>query len=67
MFQQFCTSSSVALLALGSLNFAIAEEPKAMGEKPITNSIGMKLVLVPSGEFTMGNGESAEDTARIGK
>jgi len=28
-----------------------------------TNSIGMKLVLIPAGEFMMGSGESAEATA----
>jgi len=28
-----------------------------------TNSIGMKLVLIPAGEFVMGSGESAKDTA----
>jgi formylglycine-generating enzyme required for sulfatase activity len=32
-------------------------------EKQITNSIGMKLTLIPSGEFMMGNNESAEETA----
>ena len=31
--------------------------------KQITNSIGMKLTLVPSGEFMMGSKESAEKTA----
>ena len=31
--------------------------------KQITNSIGMKLTLVPSGEFMMGSKESAEETA----
>jgi formylglycine-generating enzyme required for sulfatase activity len=33
------------------------------GKTQITNSIGMKLVLIPAGEFKMGSGESAEDTA----
>ncbi len=32
--------------------------------KPITNSIGMKLVLVPAGEFQMGNHESADALAK---
>ena len=29
-----------------------------------TNSIGMKLVLIPAGEFQMGSGESAEEVAQ---
>ncbi|MGO8744353.1 MAG: hypothetical protein ACLQNE_00040 [Thermoguttaceae bacterium] len=38
-------------------------------ERPqsITNSIGMKLVLIPAGEFMMGSGESAEETAAFFK
>ena len=40
-----------------------AAEPKTTTPKQITNSIGMKLTLVPSGEFMMGCGESAEATA----
>ena len=35
----------------------------ASGEKQITNTIGMKLTLIPAGEFKMGSGESAEATA----
>jgi sulfatase modifying factor 1 len=63
MFRQTCTAALVALAALGSFTLAMAQEPKAAnGEKQITNSIGMKLTLVPSGEFMMGGGESAEDT-----
>ena len=30
----------------------------------IVNSLGMKLVLIPAGQFTMGSEESAEETAR---
>ena len=30
----------------------------------VTNSIGMKLVLIPAGEFQMGAGKSAEDEAK---
>ena len=64
MFRQTCTAALVALAALGSLTLATAQEPKeAGGEKQITNSIGMKLTLIPAGEFKMGSGESAEDTA----
>ena len=46
-----------------SLAAAAAAEPKADTSRQITNSIGMKLTLVPSGEFLMGSSESAEDTA----
>ena len=64
MFRQKCTAALAALVALGSFTFAMAQQPKAVsGEKQITNSIGMKLTLVPSGEFMMGSGESAEATA----
>ena len=45
-----------------------AEEPNKPGDtKQITNSIGMKLTLVPSGEFKMGSGESAETAATFFK
>ena len=56
---------SVALLASMFLHasLAIAAEPKPAPPKQITNSIGMKLTLVPSGEFMMGSKESAEETA----
>jgi formylglycine-generating enzyme required for sulfatase activity len=40
-----------------------AAEPTPAPPQPITNSIGMKLTLVPSGEFMMGSKESAEETA----
>ena len=64
MFRQVATVALVVLTALGSLTLATAQEPKeAGGKKQITNSIGMKLVLIPAGEFMMGSGESAEETA----
>ena len=56
-FQQTCTA---VLLLFASL--ATAAEPTPT-PKQITNSIGMKLTLVPSGEFMMGSKESAADTA----
>jgi formylglycine-generating enzyme required for sulfatase activity len=39
------------------------EKPTVTAEKSITNSIGMKLAIIPVGEFKMGSAESAEDTA----
>lgn len=37
------------------------------GSKQITNSIGMKLTLIPAGEFMMGSSESAEETTAFFK
>ncbi len=56
---------SIVLAASVILNSgaATAAEPTAASTKQITNSIGMKLTLVPSGEFMMGSKESAEETA----
>src|SRR5947207_2701066 len=36
----------------------------ATESKEITNSIGMKLKLIPAGEFLMGGGEKAEDLVK---
>jgi formylglycine-generating enzyme required for sulfatase activity len=57
----------VALATVSSLALATAQVPKADGEKQITNSIGMKLTLIPSGEFQMGSGESPEVTTAFFK
>ncbi len=68
MFRQTCTAAFVAMVALGSFTLATAREPKAAsGEERITNSIGMKLMLIPSGEFMMGSKESAEETVAFFK
>jgi formylglycine-generating enzyme required for sulfatase activity len=55
---------SLALLASMILisSLVTAAEPIPT-PKQITNSIGMKLTLIPSGEFMMGSRESAEETA----
>jgi formylglycine-generating enzyme required for sulfatase activity len=50
-------------LSLGPLLCWAAEPKKPSDTKQITSSIGMKLTLVPSGEFMMGSKESAEATA----
>ncbi len=64
MFRQTCTAALAALAALGSFSLAMAQGSKAPGvEKQTTNSIGMKLTLVPSGEFMMGSKQSPEETA----
>jgi sulfatase modifying factor 1 len=48
----------------------VSPEQQAAAEKlglpvVITNSIGMKLVLIPAGEFIMGSKESPEELARL--
>ena len=63
MFRKVSTVVVVVLAAVGSVALATAAEPKTAPTNQITNSIGMKLTLVPSGEFMMGSGESAKDTA----
>lgn len=40
-------------------------EPESARPVEITNSIGMKLRLIPAGEFLMGSGESAEILAKV--
>ena len=50
-------------VALIPADKATAAEPTPAPTKQITNSIGMKLTLVPSGEFMMGSKQSAEETA----
>jgi formylglycine-generating enzyme required for sulfatase activity len=51
-------------MALNGMRVATAAEPVAVaGAAQVTNSVGMKLVLISSGTFLMGSGESAEDAA----
>ena len=58
----------LACLSLAVPALLLAREPREPdGQKQITNSIGMKLTLVPSGEFMMGSKESAEETATFFK
>lgn len=45
--------------------FLAAEASQAEEQKTIVNSIGMKLVLVPAGEFRMGSSESADSLASV--
>jgi formylglycine-generating enzyme len=62
------TAVLVTVAAIIGCTLAIAEEPnEAGGKKQITNSIGMKLTLIPAGEFMMGSRESAEETAAFFK
>lgn len=61
MLRKMRTIALTLLAALGSLDLATAQESRgAGGKKQIANSIGMKLVLIPPGEFKMGAQEPAE-------
>ena len=66
----------VVVLAVGSIAVAAAAEPKTDGKaKNLPNGIAvdlgggvkLKMVLIPSGEFKMGSGESAEATTAFFK
>ena len=64
MLRQTCMAALVVLPMVGALGLATAAEPKETdASKQITNSIGMKLVLIPAGEFMMGSRESPEEIA----
>ena len=69
MFPKTSIVSLAAVVTLGIVGLALAQEQKkADGDlKQITNSIGMKLTLIPAGEFMMGSGESALQTATFFK
>ena len=54
-------ASYLLLYFLAFCCVSLAAEPP----KPIVNSIGMKMTLIPAGEFKMGSGESAEETAKF--
>jgi formylglycine-generating enzyme required for sulfatase activity len=52
--------------APGSLTHAATQEStEAGGKKPITNSVGMKLTLIPAGEFVMGSQRSSAELATM--
>lgn len=56
---------TVAVVTIGAVTMAISETPPtvaAQSRETINNSIGMKLVLVPAGEFMMGAEEDRSDT-----
>ena len=50
-----------SLFTQGSLRTALAESPK----KDVTNTIGIKLTLIPAGTFMMGSNESPDKIAKV--
>ena len=65
MFRHKATVALVVLAVIGSVAVATAVEPKPTTPKQITNSIGMKLTLIPAGEFLMGNEESIDAMKKL--
>ncbi len=63
MIQPMSSIAIVVSVILNCVSLATAAGPKVDKTTQITNSIGMKLTLVVSGEFMMGSGEPAKDTA----
>ncbi len=53
----------IVLLAMAGTAFSETKEPPKKLAADLGGGVKMKLVLIPSGEFKMGSGESAEDTA----
>ncbi len=52
---------AVPLLALASLLAPAEADPEPAPDKFITNSLGIKLVLIPAGKFRMGSPEAEVD------
>ena len=68
MLRQTCAAAFAALTAFASFTLATAQEPKeTAAKKQIANSIGVKLVLIPAGEFMMGGEEKPEDVVAFFK
>ena len=62
MIRHIPTVTLLAPAILGGLTLTTGQEPtKVPDKKQITNSIGMKLVLIRPGEFMMGSHESAAE------
>jgi len=57
------TLLAVAVVAATFFVWAVLWKPDPPPEKEITNSIGMKLTLIPVGEFLMGSPEDEADSA----
>lgn len=59
--KQFFRLDRVMSLALVIGGF----QPGAMADEPMTNSIGMKLLRVPAGEYAIGSNETTEDLRKV--
>ena len=58
------TLAIVLLVAFGLCGNVIAQTAEKTLTDTVANSIGMRLVLIPAGEFMMGNRESAAELAK---
>jgi sulfatase modifying factor 1 len=57
-------SAAIARVANHGTLAVAADDARPSPTKPETNSIGMQLVQIPAGEFTMGRTESADELAK---
>jgi formylglycine-generating enzyme len=54
----------VLVLVAASVPITMAQAPRASQPRTLSNSIGMKLALIPAGEFMMGGQEPAEELVK---
>ena len=62
-----CLIGCVVLLAMAGTAFSETKEPPKKLAEDLGGGVKMELVLIPAGEFKMGSGESAADTATFFK
>ena len=55
------SEAKLAKIEKADADFAEAEKKQITGQETLTNSIGMKLKLIPAGEFQMGSPANEED------
>ena len=60
----FCTLGCVRFVRTLAVRISHPPKPGGRAGNPITNTIGMKLVLIPAGDFMMGSRETPEELVR---
>jgi formylglycine-generating enzyme len=58
-----CVIGCIVLITMAGTAFSETKEPPKKLAVDLGGGVKMEMVLIPSGEFKMGSGESAEDTA----
>ncbi len=59
--------AGVALVAVATARVSLSQPATPQQGEVIENSLGMKLVVIPAGEFQMGSNESGEKVLRLDK